>query len=78
MKIYRIKIGHYLYVQSILISAEQPHISCVITPDKEEAGIFEEDKAKIYCKELNNDEIKNSGLEITLEEVIKSDTRNNK
>ena len=73
MKIYRIKIGNYLYVQSILISAEEPHVSCVITPDKEEAGIYEEDKAKIYCEELNNDEIKNSGLEIILEEVIKSE-----
>ena len=71
MKIYRIKVGSF-YAQAILISAEIPHIRFVLTPDIDEAGIYEEDKANFYYKELKNDEeLKNSGLEIILEEVNK-------
>ena len=52
MKIYRIRVGNYMYVKFVTVGGE-PFVQCVITGNKKSAAWYEEDKAKFYCDELN-------------------------
>ena len=51
MKIYRIKIDDLFYVKGIIFDSEG--IQIIPTWKIEEAGWYEEEKAKKYCEELN-------------------------
>ena len=67
MKVYRIKIDGTGsgYVRGVLISTEKG-FETIVTHDKNDAAWYEEDKAKVYCEELNNQSIKEN---FKLEEV---------
>lgn len=67
MKVYRIKIdgADNGYVKGVLFSIEEG-FQVIATNNQEEAGWYEEDKAKVYCKELNKQAIE---VEFKLEEV---------
>mgnify|MGYP003291905011 FL=1 len=58
MKLYRLKLkmgNEELYAKGIIFGSENDKLKFQVMPafDKEDAGIFEEDKARIYCEELN-------------------------
>lgn len=74
MKIYKIKLDDVFYVKAIVFgsSKDEELFQMIATPFEIEAGWYEEDKAKIYCEELNkNKEYKEVGLKFSLEEVVK-------
>lgn len=54
MKIYRIKLD-IGYVEYIMFGSgkNEPFIQFKLTFDESKAGLYEEDKAKFYCDELN-------------------------
>lgn len=69
MKKYRIKLDNtLLYIKCVFISPEGFEMGLAFGDD--EIGIFEEDKAKTYCKELNdNKKYKEVNMYFSLEPV---------
>lgn len=70
MKLYRIKIDNQFYIKAIIFG-KNPLFQFIPCWELTEAAIYEEDKAKKYCKELNSQkEMKEAELVFSLEEVI--------
>ena len=71
-KVYRIKISNGLYVGYIIIDGNDKEnwLSMMATLNICDSALYDEGKAKMYCKELNNNkQYKNLGISFTLEEV---------
>ena len=71
-KVYRIKISNGLYVGYVIIDGndEDNSLSMMVTYDINESALYDKDKAKIYCEELNNNRKYNDlGISFMLEEV---------
>nr|DAU89339.1 MAG TPA: hypothetical protein [Caudoviricetes sp.] len=76
-KLYRIRIDNYGYVKAIVFDIE-PTLRVIPTMEIEEAGIYEEDKAKYYCNTLNyENQSKNIKFTMELVENINNDINNN-
>lgn len=70
-KTYRIKIDDMFYIKAIVFGTE-PLLQFIPTFDISEAAIYEEDKAKKYCEELNSQkEMREVDITFTLDEVNK-------
>ena len=73
MKVYKIKLmGADLYVKAVYFdtSSGEVQLGIIHAFDEEEIAIFEEDKAKIYCEELNK---QHEEIQFILEEVMLSE-----
>lgn len=69
MKKYMIKIDDVFYVKAIVFGTN-PFLQIIPTWQITEAAWYEEDKAKKYCEDLNNQkEMIEAGLKFSLEEV---------
>lgn len=72
MKIYRIKTEDFIYVKAIVFETNPFSIEMIPTIDITEAGWYEEDKAKKYCEDLNNNKLyKENDIKFILEEVVR-------
>ena len=72
MKIYRIKIDDFIYVKAIVFETSPFSVGMIPTIDIAEAGWYEEDKAKKYCKDLNKNMLyKANNIKFSLEEVVR-------
>ena len=71
-KFYRIKVGSYHYVAYVAFNNTEEGLILEPYPtlNIDDAAIYEEDKAKRYCEELNNTErYKKAKIIFYLEEV---------
>lgn len=69
MKLYKIKLmGADLYIKGIMFDTSSGEVRLGIIPafDDNEIAIYEEDKAKKYCEELNK---QHEEVQFILEEV---------
>lgn len=72
MKLYRIKIDDMFYVEYVVF--EEKGIAFSPTYDIKDGAVYEEDKAKKYCEELNNiKKVKDEGIKFSLEEISKEE-----
>ena len=73
MEAYRIVINGIAYAKAILISPEEPHIEFLPVSlfEVEEAGMWEKDRAEIYCKMLNEEKTyADKGMKFWTEKVV--------
>lgn len=69
MKLYRIKVENFIYVSAVVFEEDGLHM--IPNWDMTSAAIYEEDKAKTYCKMLNErKEYKEADIKFELEEVF--------
>lgn len=71
MKLYKIKLmGADLYIKAVVFDTSDGDVQLHIIPafDDSEIAIYEEDKAKKYCEELNK---QHKEISFVLEEVEK-------
>ena len=72
MKIYRIKTEEFVYVKAVLFETNPFSLGMIPTIDITEAAWYEEDKAKRYCEDLNNNELyQDNDIKFVLEEVVR-------
>ena len=70
MKVCRIKTEDFIYVKAIVFETNPFSIEMIPTIDITEAGLYEEDKAKVYCDNLNNNKLyKDNDIKFILEEL---------